>query len=491
MSKSIQSILEQNGPMLSGELAKIYEIENSSNNDCARKAISRARTPVQKNKLIPFNKNQVFVYLEKQYMGREYWDCLNLSINEQSMLANVILKALISQGGIMSKNTLAAYSLSPIKNLKGHKRFDVLIEKLKESKIIEDYGDEYYKLTESYFSQDINFHYPRMKGIEIARNVILADFNDLLRKINMISYNKGKVYADFAQFRWCFTAPSYSQGIATWQPKRNKVAPGFIIADVILLKNATINDLQYFVEKINIIKRYKNINNFIPFIILYDLNPEALKYLKSNNIVIGFIDRLFGDGYKDLLNDLIYVVSNATKMVQKNPEKIDKIFDKLVNIDGRYNNVVGDLFELLVADYYRTVGVRCLEINKQIAASDTISGKPKEIDVLVDRDGTIIVAECKATLPMIDEDFIDIWLKVKVRDIFHYLSGEYSNRNFTFQIWSTGGFTKEAEAKLEKAKNETRKYTIDYLNKEDMLVLAKKSKAQNFIKHVEKHFGKS
>ena len=64
MSKIIR-LLEKHGPMLSGELERLYAKEYNTSNDAARKAVSRARSPVQRVLTFKFDKNQVFCSLEK------------------------------------------------------------------------------------------------------------------------------------------------------------------------------------------------------------------------------------------------------------------------------------------------------------------------------------------------------------------------------------------------------------------------------------------
>ena len=53
------------------------------------------------------------------------------------------------------------------------------------------------------------------------------------------------------------------------------------------------------------------------------------------------------------------------------------------------------------------------------------------------------------------------------------LDGNISSRNqsksLTFEIWSTGGFTEAAEKKLATAKVKTKKYDIEYFNKQKIL----------------------
>ena len=109
----VEEILKINGPMLSGKLAFILEQKYSISNEAARKAISRARTPVQKLKVFPFNKNQVFCYLEEQYNSKEYRDKLYESLKNESLAVAVILHALESTNYIMKKSMLPIYSKSP------------------------------------------------------------------------------------------------------------------------------------------------------------------------------------------------------------------------------------------------------------------------------------------------------------------------------------------------------------------------------------------
>ena len=48
MSKRVIDVLNKEGPMLSGKLAHILEVEYGISNVAARQALSRARNPVNK-----------------------------------------------------------------------------------------------------------------------------------------------------------------------------------------------------------------------------------------------------------------------------------------------------------------------------------------------------------------------------------------------------------------------------------------------------------
>ena len=54
MSKRVIDVLNKEGPMLSGKLAHILEVEYGISNVAARQALSRARNPVNKIQTLSF-----------------------------------------------------------------------------------------------------------------------------------------------------------------------------------------------------------------------------------------------------------------------------------------------------------------------------------------------------------------------------------------------------------------------------------------------------
>ena len=80
----VEQLLKKRGPMISGDLARLYEKEYGVSNEAARQAISRAKSPVKRLYKIKFDKNQVFCYLEDQFMGEKYVDALMAAIEKHS-----------------------------------------------------------------------------------------------------------------------------------------------------------------------------------------------------------------------------------------------------------------------------------------------------------------------------------------------------------------------------------------------------------------------
>ena len=98
------------------------------------------------------------------------------------------------------------------------------------------------------------------------------------------------------------------------------------------------------------------------------------------------------------------IFTNASAIVAKNPAQIEKLFLEISKSEGRYNDMIGDLFEIMVGYYYHYVGCRYLTIGKRIRIPD--SDKTNELDLLVERDGKVIVVECKATRQPTNETFV-------------------------------------------------------------------------------------
>lgn len=486
MKKSVAAILSERGPMLSGELARIYEEENHVSNAAARKAVSRVHDKIFKSRDIPFKNKQRFVYLDTQFRTPGYHKAMLLAIKDCYKSGYEIIGALAQHAGIVSREHLAAFTTSPVKNVSGHQRFDSVLERLKTAHIITDLDERYIQLTEEYTNASISLK--RAKAIEIAEAATLTDFRDLLRNTNVISFEKGRAWNDFGQFLWCFSAPSYVYGIASWDKKQQCLKPGFILADIVLQYNASVDDVSFFVEKMKVVRSYRAISNFVPILLVYGLDHQALQYLKEHNVVVAIIESVFGSKYKQMLGELIDVVTNATEVALNEPERLNNFLDELLKFDGRHNNLAGALFELMVANFYTSIGQQYLEVNKRVAAHETLSGRPRDIDVLVERDGKIIAVECKGVKSQIDESYVHKWLTERVPDIQCFLSKIYPTKRIEHQIWSVGGFTEDATAELALAEERTKRYDIQHYARKEMLDYATKMGDQVFIHHVNEHF---
>lgn len=205
-----------------------------------------------------------------------------------------------------------------------------------------------------------NCNYNRAIGLEIAKKAIINDFNQWARENNVVAFGKGKTLFEnpiFAHFQWAYTAPSYIQPLYSHKMQK----PGFVVVDVVYGKRATIETLQFFFDKLDIIRSFKNIPNFLPVILVDTIDKDALRKLKEYKVMVGILNNFFSEKYTQLLDNLVNIFANTTSIINKNPELIHNLFDKLPKSEGRYNNMAGDMFELLVGMHYSYLGCAFLK----------------------------------------------------------------------------------------------------------------------------------
>lgn len=444
MSQKVISLLNKYGPMLSGELARNFEREFGVSNTVARQALSRAKSPVNKICTLSFDKNQKFFYLESQYMSERYIHGLIDAIKRSSQVNWAYICAFQSQNGYVAKSILPSLVSSPVQNVKGHKLHQRIIEDLLKCHIIEEFNETHWMLAEWVPIQ--NQSIARAAGLEVVKKQVVNDFASWARNINLIGYDSAKTFmtsAEFAHFQWALTAPAYIQPLYDDE----KMRPGFVVADIFYGHVATIEDIKFFLDKLSIIRTFKKLPTFLPILLVEGVTPDALKELKENKVMVAIVKNIFDQKYTELLAEIVSVFSHASAIISKNPAKIEMLFNEIAKAKGQYNDIIGDMFELLAGYYYQHIGCRYLEIRKLIRIPD--SNDKNEIDVLVERDGEIIIVECKATRFAINEVFTEKWLFQTIQRIRSWALERYQDgRKLKFQLWSLGGFTPEATSML-------------------------------------------
>lgn len=479
----LEKVIKERGPVLSSELLEsLMNNEKNLSNEAARKRLSRIGNNVFSVRGMFANGQKLFFHRDI-YQKEEYYFGLREALEKSGKQYNIILKALEYHFGSISAKQLASYSGNPINKLKGHLLFDSAIIKLIDLKLIK-LDDEYVYLSSSITDKKINHRHA--KGVEIAKNFILLQFNDWARKIGMISFNSSTFHSDFGNYQFNLVAPSYIASLTKFSS--NTIVPAFVIADVLIGNVINGNDVDFFISKINVLKSQKNLPNFIPILIVDSIENEALNKLKSQGIVIGFTEQLFGSEYKDLLDSLINLVTNAGAILKKNPEAYLDLMNKLNKlVDGKTNNLRGDLFEFAVGYYHGQLSTS-IDISKNIL----FEGQQREIDVLSVYHNNITISECKGYNKQTSKEDIEIWLGEKVPIIRKWLLSQNlsDGREIIFEYWSTGGFTDEANSLLVERKSSTKKYTIITYDLDEMVSLAKKNRLRKFTEVLRNYYTK-
>ena len=326
----------------------------------------------------------------------------------------------------------------------------------------------------------------RAVGLETVKKQVVNDFASWAQNINLIGYDSAKVLsasAEFANFQWALTAPAYIQPLYDTE----KIRPGFVVADIFYGRTATEEDINFFLDKLSVIRTFKKLPAFMPVFLVENITREALMILKENKVMVALIKNVFDEKYAKLLAEIVSVFSHSSAIISKNPEKIETLFSEIAKAEGRYNDIIGDMFELLVGYYYQHIGYRYLEIRKLIQIPD--SNDKNEIDVLVERDGEIIIVECQATQSALDHIYVEKWLSQTIHRIRTWALSRYQDgQKLKFQLWSLGGFTPEATSLLTSAATRTRKYKIEFFDKSQIIDMAKAHKVQPVVEVLQQHF---
>lgn len=479
----LENYIKENGPTLSGKLIDTLVSEGKSiSKVAARKQLSRLKGDIIRVKGL-FADGQFLFHHKEIFASERYYEGLRDALKNSGKQYYIILQALDFHYGQIKISQLPSYSISPVQNLKGHVTYNTVINKLLKLNLIHQ-DEEFISISAliSNGSPSAN----RSKGLELAKNFLLIQFNDWSRKIGLVGYNSSKFHSTFGNYQFNFVSPSYIGSLPIIN--KSKIIPAFVIADILI--GNTINELQveFFINKIKTLKFRKSVAHFIPFLIVDSIDTKALNLLKSEGVVVGFVNELFGDKYKDLLNSLINLVTNAGAILKKNPEAyLDLILKLNKLVDGKTNNLRGDLFELAVGYYHGRI-CNTIDVGKLI----NHNGLQREIDVFGLLANKIYISECKGYNHKVNKEEIDTWLGEKIPVIRKWILDQpsISDKEIIFEFWSTGGFTSEAIELLERRKSTTKKYNIDYFDLESMIIKSKEIKSKKFTEILRDYYTK-
>ncbi len=205
---SLEKYIKDQGPMLSGQVAKMLVESQGISESAARKRIERLTSPIHKLRGL-FSEKQSFLYHQDDYNNQLYFENLATAFEIAGKRYAAIIKAIDYHHGIILKNDLANYGISPVVNLKGHLKFSTLIEKLLKIGVITNYDDNHYELN-SYLSSKTEINFRHYKAIEFSKNLLSGNFNAWCRNIGLVSYKKGDFNSLVSGFQFAYTAPSIS-----------------------------------------------------------------------------------------------------------------------------------------------------------------------------------------------------------------------------------------------------------------------------------------
>lgn len=470
----LEKYIKKKGGILSGDLAHYIEKNQGITNDAARKRIERLGSPIHKITGL-FSDKKSFIYHADNYQNSDYFDDLIDAFKSDAKRCYTIIKAIKYHHGLIPVDELPNYSISPVSPLSGHMKYSSLIEKLKKHNIIRETNEGEYGLSIS-IAEHTRPNFRHIRGIRLSKKLLLQHFETWSKNIGLVSFKKSKNNNLVGGFQFSFTAPTYIDGLTGYNEKQKK--PGFLVADI-LIGNVTDEDAtNFFVKKLAAIKASNPTLRLFPVLLVDGISVKALNQLKSNGVLVASIKEFYGKDYSELIKNLINTVTNAGAILKTEPEKYLSLMSKLTKlIDGKTNNLRGDLFELAVGFYFSKYS-QSINIGKRVPVLETI--RTREIDVLAINENEVCVVECKGYNYPVDVNYIEVFLSQKAKEIRGWLSNSYPEKRHRFEIWSTGGFTEDAIKLLKETKSKARKFDFDYLNQEDIMERANRLNSDKF-----------
>ncbi len=487
MTNQILKILKSTGPTRSSVIVKKlgkYNISAAT----ARQQISRAKDPIIKFPIQLLPKRESFVYLKDQRHTEQFWPNFHNAMRETNTVYASAIDGLINRGGMVETGEFSVISGAPIR-LKKQVCVDMVIGNLIKSGVIEKeyYGEKEYIsiIRDELFEPNIN----HCRTLRLAEDIILAGMHEWARNIGLASYNKILVRGDLkkpkvGQFMWDLTGPSYILGLCGKKSKQ-----GFLVVDVFAQGIFKETDIKYFVKKVRLLQASVPNIRFIPILIAEGFDSSALKYGKGFGIMPASIKNIFGSQVAQSIQTLIQTLNKAAEIATGNPEKLVKLLEDLFKIEGAAGNLRGVLFELICVYLAKIDGG---SVYHSVRAIDPKTGKQGEIDVLhVFEQTKCIAIECKGKGPggIVNECEVRDW--IKQLPVFRaYLNNQDRFREsvISFEIWTTGTFSKDAINLLKKEKSGRVKNLIDWKEGKDVLNISKKGKQKGITDALNQHY---
>jgi hypothetical protein len=427
--------------------------------------------------------------LEEQKDTVQYFENLISALKNSNSIHFSAISALLGRGGTASIEKFRVLSGAPTMRKK-QKNFDKLVAELTQSHLAfrkDINGTDSLQLNTALLTTDIIPETEWTDADNVLEELMSAAMANWLKNNGIGSYNKLKRNGEFNSYYWDITAPSYIYPLCT---KREQIKPGFIAVDILPQYDVSEELIRYFIKKFEATRSQYNGGRFFPILLGNSFTPEAFERCKRAGFMITTPGNLFGDEIATLLSNLKNTIENmAAAASNKNEDEIAAMIRSVAKIEGKSNNIRGQLFELVVAHMVINTYPGFTEVNKKI--QDT-RGEKAEIDVFC-QDGkkALRMYECKGynAKQIIDLPTIKKWEEkiIAVRDWID--STELRNRQEYFSFWTTSTFAPDALAYLDKMKSATRKFSIEYKTYQEIMQMAKNEKLNSIYDLLAEHYG--
>jgi len=497
-AEEIVAYLRSNGPSVASEVADHIVQISGCTKETARKRIERSKPIVSRLNKIKFPTRTQFLYMEDQYGKERFWKRLLLTFKTTGSIYGQVVNALSAKGGVVPTRLFGIISGSP-KRLKKHVSSDSVLSNLIDIGLLKEVeypgvGD----CVQFYETVPLGvINHKQFRARHIAENILINGLGMWLRKSGLVAFqqlqtrNKSSI-PDVAQFEWDISAPSYALPFVS-KGGGNRKNPGFVVLDATLSEQATEEQIQYFITKSKIIHNQRSTRPILPIFVAQGFTRGALHLGQSSGVVVTTLSNLLGSEIAVALKSLLQTLEHAAEAAAENPQILTDLFDKLSAIEGAAGNLRGVFFEMIVGHCVQQKEAGYIDIG--LTDHDPNSGEQFEIDVLrYQQHQEICIYECKGYQPTneISEEEIKKWLSKLPKIRNWILANSVWNKcsKIKFEFWTTGKFSQDAKALLDKQKKSTKKYCIDWKDGDQVYTYASSINSPHIKKALNEHYRK-
>jgi len=496
MSQEILSLLKKLGPGLTSEFIEAMTKDGISES-AARKRIQRAQSSYERLAGLRFEKNARFIYLTEQYGGLQFWQKFEEACHQAGKSYWATIASLRSRGGVAPRELFPRIAGTPMAR-KGQLSPDRVLERLIKTNLLEILNEEereYVCFKPHYFPKVPLSH---VRANELAEEIALMGVKDWARKIGFGSYGKFAVRYEaqppvVSGISWDLSAPSYMRPLVS--VRGGNVIPGFIVCDINLMDVIGKKEAEAFIRKCDLAAAPLRVPPILPILVGHVFETEALSILKGKGILAIALKNLFGEELAEALRELVEMLTDLGQKISGNPDKLVSVMNNLSKIQGASDNLIGDLFELVIGGLVKEIEGGYLKTGER--RRDLMTGREVEIDVQIDRgdDKGYLIIECKAKKPnaRVSEADIKKWYGDRVPLIYSILSngGTYTKKPFHFELWTNGQFSNSGRAWLEKQKTVLDGYTVAWKEGEQLKAYSDNAKNKSLKNMLNEHYFRS
>lgn len=486
-------LLRRDGPALSGDLVRKMQ-DHGLSGSAARQRLSRRAPNVSVLTGLTFPKRARFFYHKDDYRRERYWTALVAAISQSSPAYGAAEGALRAHGGIVPLHYFAIVTGAPIRQRK-QIGVDAVFSRLRHIGLIEEvFVDELpcVRLAAGGWlggrDQDVAHRL-------LVQRIMLLAVADWARKLNIGSYNKiavrdlNEALPTFGTHAFDLCGPSYIAPMirrdASGLPK-----PGFLVCDAFVGK-LDETGIAAFLRKCASSAAIRNLPPFLPVVIAEAFTPEAFNLARSRGIITATPFNLFGREIAEGLSALLQTLERASAIAAEKPEVVSDLFSRLGQIEGAAVNLRGALFELVVGHVVHQESQGSIDVGKKVS----LIGEPAvEVDVYLASSNRVRVIECKGYGPnqQVGERELSRWVNEKVPKLRKSLQREprHEGCRFSFEFWTSGDYSHEAQALANTANERTEKYEMLFLDGSAVRQRLRDANLTGLVKVFDEHYAK-